>query len=149
MPRRKKIQNKKSKSRINKSVKKTTTSNKAEDELFAKERIEKDKRLIMWSGVTFFMALILTLWVFNMKTVFKSVEGENEPAGFEWRETTNELSKTINEFKTNWNEIKVESNLNNTVDSENASSSELTKDEIEELKIKIEELEIKLNNEEK
>jgi hypothetical protein len=142
MPRGKSIKNKKT--NIRRTVNKKDASKKVEDELLVQARIEKDKRLIMWSGVTFFMALILTLWIFNMKTIFKGVESDNQETGFEWRETTDELTQTISEFKKNWDEIKIEDVSTSTA----SSSDELTKEDITELKLRIEGLETKLNNQE-
>lgn len=113
-----------------------------------KEKIEKDKRLIMWSGVTFFMSLILVFWIFNIKSIFKTNEAEKQDLGFELTNMTGELGRSIGEFRKSWEEAKTEKVFDLEKDANTATSSELTKEEIEELKIKIEELEEKLNNQE-
>jgi len=49
--------------KINKEGKKVILSGQ-------EEKVERDKKLMMWAGVSFFMVLILALWVLNIKSIF-------------------------------------------------------------------------------
>jgi len=107
---------------------------------------EQDKRLMMWAGVTFFMVLILFVWVLNIKKVFNNIETDETAARFNWSEIKGDFTETIGQVKENWNELKQikiqEEDLNKLP--ENIAEGELSKEEIVELKGRLEELEKKL-----
>ena len=71
------------------------------------EKIEKDKKIMLIAGVSFFMILIVSFWVYNTKKVFqqtaKSIEN-NTTSSFS--EITDELGKNITEMKDGLTKIK-------------------------------------------
>jgi hypothetical protein len=70
---------------------------------------EKDKKLLLYSAVTFFLVLILFLWIFNLPSILnsKTIE-EEETDNFNWADITDTLKKTWSGFSDNWNETSVE-----------------------------------------
>ena len=125
---------------------------------------ERDKRMILWAGVSFFMILIFAFWIFNLKQTFKRIETENTGGDdFEWSEIADDFSKSMSEMKENLAEIKkftdtAENYETGTSTAPIISTSTEEKiistttpaepdglNEIEELKARLEELENKLN----
>jgi len=65
-------------------------------------RKERDKRMLLWTGVGFFMLLILAFWLIGLKQTFKRIESENaNKSGGELDEITEDLGKAISEMKKN------------------------------------------------
>jgi len=133
------------------------------------EKIERDKKLMMWAGVSFFMVLILAFWILNIKNIFKETkEARENPQKFEWGKITDEFGQTIEQIKEGLTELKQASitdnistttednaNVNNFLPvSEDIRSSSPTRVEseeeeenLEELKNKLKELEGKIESE--
>ena len=113
------------------------------------EKIEQDKRLMMWAGVAFFMVLIFGVWIFNLKNVFKTTENinTNNSAVQEWDKIADEFTKTLEKVKEGMAELKeVETEEEGRdIFSEIATSTDdaviSEDDEIEELKKRLKELE--------
>ena len=113
------------------------------------EKIERDKRLMMWAGVTFFMVLIFGAWVFNLKNIFKTTENTdiNNSAVQEWDKIADEFTKTLEKVKEGMAELKeIETEEEGRdIFSETATTSDdavvFEDDEINELKKRLEELE--------
>lgn len=80
------------------------------EEWQGQEREERDKKLIMWSGVTFFMILILAVWAFNVKNSIKASEPKNNGQDINWVQMTEQLNQTMQEMKKNLADLK---NVNN------------------------------------
>ncbi|MFA4833240.1 MAG: hypothetical protein WC619_00145 [Patescibacteria group bacterium] len=131
------------------------------------EKIERDKKLMMWAGVSFFMVLISAFWILNIKSIFKEMKVAKEnPQKFEWEKITNEFDQTIEQIKEGLVELKQAGVLNNisttTKDSvntnnflpisENIGSSSPAEAEsgeegnLEELRSRLKELEGKIEN---
>jgi len=133
---------------------------------------ERDKRMILWAGVSFFMILIFAFWIFNLKQTFKRIESENTGGDdFEWSRISDDFSKTMGEMKENLAEIKkftdtaenYETGTSTALTASSSAASVISTsteekiistgtpsekdglDEIEELKARLEELENKLN----
>ena len=74
------------------------------------ENIEKDKNLILWSGVIFFMILIAFFWVRNTSRVFRETasEGNGAEAAIltEWQTAAKEIAEKMNELKADLETIK-------------------------------------------
>ncbi len=70
------------------------------------ERIEREKRLMMKAGVTFFMVLIVFVWMYNTKQFFQKTALENKNPSTDWEEMTDEISYKILEMKEGLDEIK-------------------------------------------
>lgn len=70
---------------------------------------EKDKRLLLYSAVSFFVILILFLWIFNLPSILnsKTIE-EEEVNNFNWGKITDTLKETWSGFSDNWNEANVD-----------------------------------------
>jgi len=135
------------------------------------EKVERDKRLMMWAGVAFFMVLIFGVWIFNLKNIFKTTEikNTNNSAVQEWDKIADEFSKTLEKVKEGMAELKDETtdpsvgsgqDQQQTTDpgkdifSEIATTSDdavISEDdevnEIDELKKRLEELESKVGGE--
>lgn len=79
-------------------------------------REEKHKMMVMWSGISFFMLLIIIIWSFNMREVFRRnyLAAENNPESFD--KFSSQLAEAIEIFKKEAEEIdklKASSTLNN------------------------------------
>jgi hypothetical protein len=70
---------------------------------------EKDKKLLLYSAVAFFLVLILFLWIINLPSVLNSKTiNEQETDNFNWGEITDNLKKTWSNFSDNWKETNVD-----------------------------------------
>ncbi len=71
------------------------------------EQQERDKKILLWSGVSFFMVMIFLLWIFNMQSIFKGVEQDKNKSFFSNfsinQESTNQ---TVDQIKNKLNSIK-------------------------------------------
>jgi len=68
-------------------------------------RLERSKRIIMWSGVTFFMILIGSIWIYILTNSIN--EGANANNNSETTaELKESLSKTLSEFKDSMESFK-------------------------------------------
>lgn len=65
------------------------------------EKVERDKRLIMWSGVTFFMLLILVVWLFQTRQVINNthLSRDSQEVLSSWDELSDDFSKRMIEMK--------------------------------------------------
>lgn len=71
------------------------------------EKQQKDKQLIMWSGITFFMVLIMLIWAFQIKHSIKQTKLENNNQKTEkWKEVFSDLKKNISDLKTDLEKVK-------------------------------------------
>ena len=66
---------------------------------------EKEKRFLMWSAITFFMVLIVSLWVFNIKENIRNIsqEGSGITQNIQEKE---ELESTMNNISQEWDKLK-------------------------------------------
>lgn len=74
----------------------------------SQEKIDRDKRLIMWTGVTFFMLLIVVVWVFSMKYQLEQVriQNDNSDSSQDWRELSDEVGEKMAEIISGFKKIK-------------------------------------------
>lgn len=118
-----------------------------------REKIEKDKMLILYSGVAFFMILFAVVWAVNFKSIF----GANQPnsdSDTQLKEISGKFSDSIKNLKENIAAIKSEisttteqtgaaggdgadKEINNVLP---ANSDEINQDKIEILKKKLEKI---------
>lgn len=71
------------------------------------EKLEKDKQLIMWSGITFFMILIIFVWVYQIRNSISQTKLENNNQKTEeWKEVFSTLEENISSLKTDLEKIK-------------------------------------------
>jgi len=128
------------------------------------ENIEKDKNLILWSGVVFFMILIAFFWIRNTGKVFRETTSGGDRAEaailMEWQTATEEIAKKMKEMKADLESIKaidsseieddavIGNNETLATATERATTTDIdinaTKEEIKKLKTRLEELEGKI-----
>jgi len=58
--------------------------------------VEKQKQMIMWVGVTFFMVIIVFFWLFNISGVFKTQVRPTDSQQFNLDEISARFSETMN-----------------------------------------------------
>lgn len=84
---------------------------------------DRQKRMIMWTGVSFFMVLIVGFWLINLRTVFKATEVKS--SGVEQmnlQEITSNLTKTMSEVSESLSKLsEASSSVSATVGSSTAS----------------------------
>lgn len=70
-------------------------------------KVEKEKRFIMWSGITFFMILILVFWVYNTRQVMRNIsqEADNETI-LDWQELGADVSTRLEQMRSDLDQIK-------------------------------------------
>ncbi|MFA6171507.1 MAG: hypothetical protein WCW77_05945 [Patescibacteria group bacterium] len=76
------------------------------------EKVERSKRLVMWSGVSFFMLVIVVVWFFNIRSVFQV--SSSSQSNFDWNAISNDVSKSMEEAKKGFEEIKKASEMAST-----------------------------------
>ncbi|MDP3043144.1 MAG: hypothetical protein Q8N21_01965 [bacterium] len=108
------------------------------------ETVEREKKLIMYTGIAFFMILIVSVWIFNIKNVFESTKAKtgDNTARVQLNEITDEFSKNMEQIKEGLKEIK-SLEKNSSAQNETSlkdSAEKINPDEIEKLKEKLEEL---------
>ncbi len=123
---------------------------------YQKQEEQKDRTLLMWAGVTFFMVLIGFVWIMNTKRVFQETKLSAPESDVNWSELGEGISDTWGTLKQELGEIKKMNQASSTddqastlLDTEVATSTqksgELSAEEFEELKQKLKEIEDKLN----
>jgi hypothetical protein len=71
------------------------------------EKEERDKRMIMWLGIAFFMVLIIGFWFYNINSIFRTSNlADKQVSDFDWEKIKNEFKKATDEVKKNMAEIK-------------------------------------------
>ncbi len=100
------------------------------------ERMEKDKRLIMWSGIIFFIVLIIGFWLMNIKSILQInsfSQNKGSSSQINWNSFRDELNKTMTEIKQRLSEINQLQQTNQPSSSSQARPS-LTPDQVNRLK---------------
>lgn len=120
----------------------------------AELKIERDKKLLMWIGVTFIMAIVLVVWVYNLKSMFREQAKQNL-TGKELNidQISEQFNKTMEEVSTNLNKLNEISIASSTLASTSASANLPTAtsslsfeeaEDIKQLRARLEELERRL-----
>jgi hypothetical protein len=99
------------------------------------------KKFLMWSGVTFFMALIFVFWVYNIKATFRAPTDNNQEKSVSWDKISEDFRKAMGEVQENISDLKGAVNTATTTEENKA----LSKEEIEILKGKLEIMENNLS----
>ncbi|NCQ16177.1 hypothetical protein GW814_00800 [Candidatus Falkowbacteria bacterium] len=73
---------------------------------FDGEKVEQEKRLFMWVGVSCVMAVIFIIWIFNLKYQFAANTDKSGRNNFNWEQTKAELDKAMAQIKQGISEIK-------------------------------------------
>ncbi|MCK5211811.1 hypothetical protein KAJ89_03855 [Candidatus Parcubacteria bacterium] len=113
-------------------------------------KLDREKQLIIFSGVTFFMVLIAFFWIINVSQVFEKMsiaqEDDNDLAGT-WQELSEGLGQRLDQMKVNLEKIdELKDNLiaeqyNSTAteklpsnDLGSTTEDEITEEQVEKLK---------------
>lgn len=150
--------------KIKPKTKKENLASREQDEVLY-EKVARDKRFMMWTGVTFFMILITFFWIYNTRQVFErsNIEGNNDFSLTDWQELTDEISEKMNQMKQDWENLESFSKAGTGSPARLPASElaepeeqtlfststelEISQEELNKLKGKLEELEEKLNDE--
>ena len=146
---------------LNRKISKPARTKKKQEKLQADSRMEarldKEKQLIIFSGVTFFMVLIAFFWIFNISQVFKkmSVANENEnnnDMADTWQELSEGLGNSLDQMRFNLEKVDelkdnlmVEQYASTTIEKlpdnefESVAEQEITEEQVEKLKSMLEE----------
>ncbi len=122
------------------------------------EADSKDKKLLLWSAVSFFLVLIVFLWLLNISSILKSKTiNEEQVDNFQWEEISNTLKHTWSDFKDNLSnagqeldqEFKKNPNIfdNNSTSTEELATTTVDVDEFEKMKAELRGLEERLQEE--
>lgn len=99
---------------------------------------ERDTRLVMWTGVCFFMFLIVFLWFLNIRNVFINVS-YGEPSQFSIDKFSKEFSKAFEEAKTRMDALSQENVLGEEEKEDTLENEEgVSQGDVEALKEKLE-----------
>jgi len=130
-------------------------------------KIDHDKKIIMWSGVSFFMVVIFGFWLFNISLVFKRQPVSEAKSQLNIEDITENFNKTMEEINKNLNkydsltatsspsEIASSTGATSSAvlpDTESSTStpssaeSTVTPEEINQLKMQLRELENRLSS---
>src|SRR3989339_823166 len=75
-------------------------------------KVEREKEFIMWSGVTFFMILIIFCWAYNTKIVLQKISHESEQLPkIELNQMFEQISDKINEVEQKINLTEENTNI--------------------------------------
>ena len=102
---------------------------------------EKDKRLVMWSGVIFFMILIIFLWFLNTRKVFSLIGDNGKENNFDVSEATEEFNKAFEELSEKMNAMSQQLMATTSLEEEQEvvkKDEDINKESIEALKEKLE-----------
>lgn len=131
------------------------------------EKVERQKRIIMWSGVLFFMLLIASVWVYNAKIILQApASGSSSDFSLDdFEKMSEEIGKNLSEMQEDYAAIKnysassteasnpasgsittLPASQEEKAASSSLNNSQLNQQELEALKNKLNELEKKLEN---
>ncbi len=119
----------------------TKAERKQKTSAYAKMETEKElrsKKMIMWSGVSFFMVFIAIVWIVNMKNIFKNnslLFAAKQENGVSADDFSKNLTKSFSELRAGLNQLK---NLQNENQTASTQTQNATDEKIQELKNKLE-----------
>ncbi|KKS33975.1 MAG: hypothetical protein UU95_C0019G0009 [Parcubacteria group bacterium GW2011_GWC2_42_12] len=100
---------------------------------FDNEKVERDKQLFMWIGISCLMVIFFVVWIFSLKYEFKASFSKTANSGFNWSQTKVELDKAMTQVKQGLAEIKKIQDSS----SQNANEPKLSQEQIDLLKGKL------------
>jgi hypothetical protein len=117
-------------------------------------KAERGKKLVMWSGVIFFMVLIMGGWIYNTRNMLKSTVQE-ESGEANWFEFNQDFPGAWDQIGHSWSQLiqaepdqaDQQSVLPDSSSSGAVAEEVIDQAEFDQLKIKLQELENKLNSE--
>lgn len=80
-------------------------------------RSDRQKAVVMWTGVVFFMIVILGIWAYNLKMIFQTdaTANDNNSNTLQLKELSEKMKESVGQFKQNLEEIK---NINSATTTE-------------------------------
>ncbi|HAM88831.1 MAG: hypothetical protein US83_C0006G0067 [Candidatus Falkowbacteria bacterium GW2011_GWC2_38_22] len=104
---------------------------KARPAVIISQRTEADKKLIMWSGIGFFMVIIFVIWIFQIKqTIIQAKIEDNGDSTEDISMMLGDVTEKIGQMKVDLDKIR---NYNETVATGTAEVDLVLRDKIEEL----------------
>lgn len=78
------------------------------DEVISRARVEREKKIVMWSGVSFLMVAIIFFWFINTRNLIvnSSLNKEDGDLSRIWQDTQAQLEEGINSFQNDLEEIR-------------------------------------------
>ena len=131
-------------------AKRSEAKKKAIDDRGMEAKLDREKQLIIFSGVTFFMVLIAFFWIINVSQVFEKMRvssEENNDLANTWQELSEGLGQRLDQMKVDLGKIdELKDNL--TAEQYNATAArklpsndlgsttedEITEEQVEKLK---------------
>lgn len=90
------------------------------------EKIETDKRIIMWSGVGFFMILIFAVWIFQIKHAISQAKIKNNDSKQNLSVMMDDIGDKIKQMKDDLEKVKTFDNVSATGTDEQAGRLPIT-----------------------
>lgn len=78
---------------------------KRKNTFHSRRKEEKDKHFLMWTGVLFFIILIGSFWLFNMKAVFSGLNDSREAEAINLDELRDKFNSSFEELTERLSEI--------------------------------------------
>lgn len=119
----------------------------------AELKIERDKKIFMWIGITFIMLIVLVVWIFNLKNMFRQQASQNQGSKqLNIDQISEQFNKTMEEVSKDLNKLNELSSASSTAIGANANLTATTSAgnfeetaDIQQLRTRLEELERRLN----
>jgi hypothetical protein len=70
------------------------------------EEEERDKKILLWSGISFFMVMIVILWSFNIKSTFCSIERDQGASHTSAATEQESIDDIVEEIKGEFESVK-------------------------------------------
>jgi len=74
-------------------------------EVILRARVEREKRIVMYSGVSFLMAAVLFFWIMNVRATIGQAGAGGDLSGI-WQETQSEIEAGLESFRTDLDQIR-------------------------------------------
>lgn len=99
------------------------------------EKVERDKKLFMWTGISCLMVIFFAIWIFSLQYEFKASVEQGAKSEFNWSQAKVELDKAMAQMKQGLEQIKkIQANPSQTASS---SQPKLTAEQLDLLKDKL------------
>ena len=78
------------------------------DEVIHRARVEKEKRIAMWSGVSFLMLLVVFFWFINTKNMILQNRSQGSQSGLAeiWQDSGRDFEESLAEIGQEWEQVK-------------------------------------------
>jgi len=103
------------------------------------ERVERDKKMFMWVGISCLMVIFFVVWIIGLKYEFRINLHKGASSGFDWQQTRIELDRAMTQVKQGVAEIKkIKDNVTAPAPAEqNVSEPKISAEQLDFLKSKL------------